>query len=133
MWLIDRLAEEQIETALARGELDDLPGSGAPLKLDDDSAVPESMRTGYRLLKNAGVLPPEMQLRGEILTESLNGNKKVVAVPLLLTIGVLIRKSADCGKLDLDPTRIVDRGRDGGFSTFTQPRKQFRKRQPRLR
>lgn len=66
MLLIDRLAEENILTALRRGEFDDLPGSGKPLTLDDDSAVPEALRVAYRILANAGCLPPEQQLRHEI-------------------------------------------------------------------
>ncbi len=66
MLLIDALAEEQISAAIRRGEFDDLPGQGEPLALDDDSAVPESLRVAYRILKNAGCLPPEQQLRNEI-------------------------------------------------------------------
>lgn len=66
MWLLDRLAEERIEQARARGELDDLPGRGRPLRLDDDAMVPAELRPAYRLLKNAGYLPEEMQLRRDI-------------------------------------------------------------------
>ena len=66
MLLVDRLAEEQIAAAVRRGELDDLPGAGRPLALEDDSAVPGELRVAYRLLKNAGCLPPELSLRGEI-------------------------------------------------------------------
>ena len=66
MLLIDRLAEENILAAARRGEFEDLPGAGKPLQLDDDSAVPEELRVAYRILKNAGCLPPEQQLRNEI-------------------------------------------------------------------
>ncbi len=66
MLLLDRLAEETILAAARRGEFDDLPGSGKPLSLDDDSAVPEPLRVAYRILSNAGCLPPEQQLRREI-------------------------------------------------------------------
>lgn len=66
MWLIDKLAEQHIREAIERGELDDLPGAGKPLKLADDALVPEELRAGYRLLKNAGYLPPELQLSREI-------------------------------------------------------------------
>ena len=66
MLLLDRLAEETILAALRRGEFDDLPGAGEPLSLDDDSAVPEALRVAYRILRNAGCLPPEQQLRREI-------------------------------------------------------------------
>ncbi|QDY43225.1 DUF1992 domain-containing protein [Candidatus Pantoea soli] len=67
MWLIDQLAEQHIRDALEKGELSNLPGEGAPLQLDDDSAVPAELRTGYRLLKNAGFLPPELAMRREAL------------------------------------------------------------------
>lgn len=67
MWLIDQLAEQHILAAQEKGELSNLPGEGAPLKLDDDSGVPEELRTGYRLLKNAGFLPPELEMRREAL------------------------------------------------------------------
>ena len=66
MLLIDSLAEERIEAAIRRGDFEQLPGSGQPLQLDDDSAVPETLRAGYRLLKNSGCLPPELLLRNEI-------------------------------------------------------------------
>lgn len=65
MWLVDELAEQHIRAALEKGELSNLPGAGKPLQLDDDSHVPPELRTGYRLLKNAGFLPPELELRRE--------------------------------------------------------------------
>ena len=66
MYLIDELAERKIVEAIERGDLDDLPGKGKPLKLEDDALVPEELRAGLRLLKNAGYLPPDLQLRKEI-------------------------------------------------------------------
>lgn len=66
MMLIDMLAEEQISAAIRRGEFDDLPGQGKPLVLEDDSAIPDVLRVAYRILKNAGCLPPEQELRKEI-------------------------------------------------------------------
>ena len=66
MWLIDKLAEQRIREAAVQGAFDDLPGAGQPLQLDDDAAVPAELRSAYRLLKNAGYLPPEVQLRREI-------------------------------------------------------------------
>ncbi|WP_455205122.1 DnaJ family domain-containing protein [Kaarinaea lacus] len=66
MWLIDRLAETKILEAIENGELDNLPGEGRPIKLEDDSMVPEELRAGYRILRNAGFLPPELKIRSEI-------------------------------------------------------------------
>jgi hypothetical protein len=62
------IAEARIRDAIARGELDDLPGSGKRLELENLSQVPEDLRAGYLLLKSAGVLPEEMQLRKEMVT-----------------------------------------------------------------
>ena len=63
---IDQIAETRIREAIERGELSGLPGEGRPLQLDDDSAIPEELRAAYRILKNAGFLPPELQLRKEL-------------------------------------------------------------------
>lgn len=68
MLLADRLVEAQLAAAIRRGDFDNLAGAGEPLRLDDDSAVPESLRTAYRMLANAGCLPPELSLRKEIQT-----------------------------------------------------------------
>lgn len=67
MWLIDQLAEQHIREAQQKGELEGLAGEGEPLVLDDDSQVPAELRAGYRLLKNAGYLPPELEIRREAL------------------------------------------------------------------
>ena len=66
MNLLDQIAEARIQEAVDRGELCGLPGEGKPLQLDDDSAIPEELRAAYRILKNAGFLPPELQLRKEL-------------------------------------------------------------------
>lgn len=67
MSLVDELAERHIQQAQQKGYFDNLPGYGKPLLLDDDSAVPEDLRAGYRLLKNAGYLPAELQDRKDAL------------------------------------------------------------------
>lgn len=68
MFLIDEWAERHISSALKRGELENLSGEGKPLQLDDDSHVPADLRAGYRFLKNAGCLPPEIEQRKEAAT-----------------------------------------------------------------
>jgi hypothetical protein len=50
---VDAVVEERIQEALRRGDFDDLPGTGRPLDL-------------YRILKNAGFVPPEILERREI-------------------------------------------------------------------
>lgn len=64
--MLDFIAERRIAEAAAAGELDDLPGAGKPLALDDDALVPEDLRMAYRILKNAGYVPPELEDVNEI-------------------------------------------------------------------
>lgn len=66
MSLLDALAEQQIRDAQIRGEFENLPGSGEPLTLEDDALIPEELRAAYRLLKNAGYLPPELEYCREL-------------------------------------------------------------------
>ena len=66
--MFDLIAERKIAEALARGELDNLPGEGRPLELDDDALIPEDLRAAYRILKNAGFVPPEVQALNDIAT-----------------------------------------------------------------
>jgi hypothetical protein len=63
--LIDLLVEQRIAKAIEDGVFDELPGAGKPLDLDDDRLVPEDVRVAYRILKNAGYIPPEVEQRRE--------------------------------------------------------------------
>ncbi len=67
MSFLERLAEQRIQEAQARGEFDDLPGAGKPLPQEEDlTGVDPCLRMAYRILKNAGYVPEEIQLRREI-------------------------------------------------------------------
>ena len=61
-----KIIEKRIKEAQKRGDFDELPGSGEPLKIEDDSHVPEDLRLAYKILKNADCLPPELELKREI-------------------------------------------------------------------
>lgn len=65
---IHKIAEERIKEAFDRGEFDNLPGAGKPLKFDDKYLVPEELKLAYKILKNASCLPPELELKKEIQT-----------------------------------------------------------------
>ncbi|MFX2611622.1 DUF1992 domain-containing protein [Enterobacter mori] len=67
MWLLDEWVERHISDAQRKGEFDNLPGSGEQLVLEDDSHIAPELRAGYRLLKNAGCLPPELEQRREAI------------------------------------------------------------------
>jgi hypothetical protein len=64
--MLDFLVEQKLLEAVSRGELDNLPGAGRPLDLDDDALIPEDLRVAYRILKNAGFVPPEVETLNEI-------------------------------------------------------------------
>jgi len=61
----DLVIEEKIRAAIRDGAFDNLPGAGKPLDFDDDRLVPEDLRMAYRILKNAGFVPPELEARKE--------------------------------------------------------------------
>ncbi|MGB9802270.1 DUF1992 domain-containing protein [Desulfofundulus sp.] len=68
MDVVAMIAENKIREAMENGEFENLPGKGKPLHLEDLSAVPEELRASYLVLKNAGVLPPELELHKEIMS-----------------------------------------------------------------
>ena len=68
MLALDLIAEEMIRDAMRAGVFDGLPGAGLPLALDDDKLIPEELRIAYRILKNAGCVPPEIEARKEAAT-----------------------------------------------------------------
>jgi hypothetical protein len=64
----EKIAEKRIREAMDNGEFDDLPGRGKPLELEDDRHIPQDIRLAHKILKNADCLPPELELRKEILS-----------------------------------------------------------------
>lgn len=61
-----QLAEERIREAEENGAFDNLEGKGKPLALEDDSLIPEDLRMAYKVLKNSGHIPPELEADREI-------------------------------------------------------------------
>jgi hypothetical protein len=111
MSLLDALAEQQIRDAQQRGEFTDLPGSGEPLALEDDALIPEELRAAYRLLKNAGCLPSELQSCAELkeiealLARSGNGEQRR---SLLARLNFLLsRRSPHARNLQVDDDYFV--------------------------
>lgn len=68
MEIFVKIAEQRIREAIERGEFRDLRGKGKPLVFEDDTWVPEDLRPAYRILKNAGCVPQELELRNEVVT-----------------------------------------------------------------
>jgi len=66
MGLMETIAENRIRAAQDEGLFNNLPGQGKPLNLDDDRGVPEDLRLTFKILKNAGCLPVEMELSRQV-------------------------------------------------------------------
>lgn len=106
---LHRVAEQRILEAQRAGAFDNLPGKGKPLQLEDLSWVPEDLRIGYHVLKNAHVLPPEAQLRKDIhVLEDLlkhvedEGEQRALAKSIqwkFIRLDMLKRRSLDAKSL----------------------------------
>ncbi|MFC1837667.1 DnaJ family domain-containing protein [Thermodesulfobacteriota bacterium] len=60
------IAERKISEAIRDGKLDTGNWKGRPLPVSSGSLVPEELRMAYKILKNAGYLPPEIETKKEI-------------------------------------------------------------------
>lgn len=63
---LDRLVEARIAEAASRGVLDNLPGAGKPLDLDDLAGLSHDERVEALLLRSLGGPPEEVELMKEI-------------------------------------------------------------------
>ena len=107
--LFQRIAEQRILEAQRAGAFDNLPGKGKPLALEDLSWVPDDLRIGYMVLKNANVLPPEAELLKDIHTiEDLlkhiedEGERRALAKSIqwkMIRLDMLKRRSLDSSTL----------------------------------
>lgn len=66
MSILADLAERAILEAQQRGEFEDLSGQGQPLPETCEPFMPETLRMAYKVLKNAGYVPREVQSQREI-------------------------------------------------------------------
>ncbi len=61
------LAERKIAEAMEQGAFDRLALKGQPIALSRDPWQPPERRLAHTILKNAGVAPPELSLRRELM------------------------------------------------------------------
>ena len=54
------MIDEQIQDAMRKGQFADLPGAGKPLKLDDESHMPEHLRMAHKMLRDNDLVPDWM-------------------------------------------------------------------------
>jgi DnaJ homologue, subfamily C, member 28, conserved domain len=115
--LIQRIAEQRILEAQRNGAFDNLPGKGKPLELEDLSWVPEELRIGYHILKNAHVLPPEAELLKDVHTlEDLlkhvedEGERRALAKSIqwkMIRLDMLKRRSMDLNSVRAYSRKLV--------------------------
>ncbi len=67
MYIFEIIAERKIQQAIEEGQFDNLPNKGKPLVDDGLDMVPEDLRMAYKIMKNAGVVPEEIELRKGII------------------------------------------------------------------
>jgi hypothetical protein len=61
--------EEKIKQAVEKGEFDKLPGMGKPLDLTDDlPGLSPELKMGYKMLKNAGYISDNQDIKNENIT-----------------------------------------------------------------
>lgn len=67
----EKIVEERIKTAQKKGAFDNLEGKGKPFVLEPAHPAPDDCRLAYKMLKNAGYLPPEIELKKKITQAEL--------------------------------------------------------------
>ena len=63
---LERIVEAMLQTAAKDGKFDGLPGRGCQLNVNDYFQLPEHLRIGFTILKNAHCVPQEVALMKEI-------------------------------------------------------------------
>ncbi len=96
----DSIVEKKIREAMEEGKFDNLPGKGKPLSMEDNSHVDEELRMAYKVLKNAGCVPKELEHHVEIKRlEDILAHTDDVSFKLkaMKKLEVLKMKAADNG------------------------------------
>lgn len=60
------IAEQKIAQAMQERDFTTSKWKGKPLPMEDDRFVPDDLKMAYKILKNSGFLPPEVEERKEI-------------------------------------------------------------------
>ena len=66
MYAFQLIAERKIKEAMDRGEFDNLSLAGKPLPPDDLANVSPELRMVVKILRNAQIIPEELELRSNI-------------------------------------------------------------------
>jgi hypothetical protein len=71
------LIDEIIKDAIEQGKFANLPGEGKPLRLDDETHVPEALRMAHKLLKD-NQLAPDWIVEGAELRQAREAMLKMI-------------------------------------------------------
>ena len=124
MIVLDLLAEQRIREAQTRGEFDALPGAGRPLDLDEPPLVPDDVRMANRILKNAGFVPPEVELRRErhaasrSVAEACDDTARAAALRKLHALELRIAAARPDARIDVPGARIDVKYRERVLARF---------------
>lgn len=66
MYAFEIVAERRIVEAMERGEFDNNPLAGKPLPPDGLDNVSPELRMALKIMRNAGIVPEEIELRKQI-------------------------------------------------------------------
>jgi hypothetical protein len=64
------IAEQRIREAMDRGLFESSPYRGRRVELREDESIPPELRMAFKILRDAGCLPPEVELRKDVATLS---------------------------------------------------------------
>ena len=64
------IAEQRIREAMDQGFFDNSPYRGRPVCLEENESIAPELRMAFKVLKDAGCLPPEVELGREIASLS---------------------------------------------------------------
>ncbi len=63
---LTRIAEQKIAEAMKTRDFTSEKWKNKPLPLDNDSNIPDDLKMAYKILKNSGYLPPEIEEKKEV-------------------------------------------------------------------
>ena len=67
MDVIDKMVQKSVE----KGDFDNLKGLGKPINIEEDFLTPQDKKMEYKILKNAGFIPKEIQGLAKVKKEIL--------------------------------------------------------------
>lgn len=112
------MVERKLQQLVDEGYFDDLPGKGKPLDLsaDDNPFVPSDMRLAFRILRNAGLAPPWIELGNEVEADLLaleqqeaQHRRRIAAAVARIRRALPVLKRQAIERLEAEHAAFVDR------------------------